>query len=195
MPWICQYSPSNCGSPDINKNSTIIKNDFRIGSVITYQCAEGCRLDGLGKRFCQSNGFWQGEAPKCVYVDCGPLKSIMNGKVSYTRTDFNASAVYSCVRDYALVGAETRYCLGNGSWSDPEPACYFSLCNQPLEIDNGQVQVTNRTINGVASYICNFGFVLVGPSKLICQIGGTWSANAPQCKCEFVIAQYYCLIT
>ncbi|KAH9415308.1 C-type lectin (CTL) or carbohydrate-recognition domain (CRD) [Dermatophagoides pteronyssinus] len=182
LPWICQYSPSNCGNPDINENSTIIKNDFRIGNIITYQCAQGCRLDGLQKRFCQSNGFWQGDAPTCVYVDCGPLQTISKGHVNYLRTDFNASATYSCIRDYALVGTETRYCLGNGSWSDQEPKCMYSLCTQPSEIDNGLVHVTNRTINGIATYSCHSGFVLFGQSQLSCQIGGSWSNNVPQCK-------------
>ena len=184
LPWICQYSPSNCGNPDINENSTIIKNDFRIGNIITYQCAQGCRLDGLQKRFCQSNGFWQGDAPTCVYVDCGPLQTIPKGHVSYLRTDFNASATYSCIHDYALVGTETRYCLGNGSWSDQEPKCMYSLCTQPSEIDNGLVHVTNRTINGIATYSCHSGFVLFGQSQLSCQIGGSWSNNVPQCKCK-----------
>ncbi|KAF7487688.1 Sushi, von Willebrand factor type A, EGF and pentraxin domain-containing protein 1 [Sarcoptes scabiei] len=182
LPWICQYSPSNCGSPEINENSTIITNDFRIGNIITYKCAAGCRLDGSSTRLCRTNGFWDGEAPKCSFVDCGPLESIPNGKVSFIHTYFNASARYSCQNNYALIGAETRYCLGNGSWSHPEPKCYYGLCSHPPEIDNGIVHITNQSVNGIATYICNLGFVLVGNSKLTCQIGGTWSSMAPQCK-------------
>ncbi|XP_017487833.1 PREDICTED: CUB and sushi domain-containing protein 3-like [Rhagoletis zephyria] len=182
LPWICQYAPSNCGSPDIAENSTVIRSDHRIGNSIAYQCSSGCRLDGLEKRLCQSNGFWQGEAPKCTYVDCGPLKSIAHGRVSFIRTDFNATATYSCNGDYTLVGSEHRHCLGNGSWSGEEPKCFYSHCSQALEIENGFVSVTNRSINGQATFTCKLGFVLVGNAQQTCQLGGSWSGTAPQCK-------------
>ena len=174
-----------------------MKSDYRISSIITYKCAEGCRLDGLDKRLCQSNGFWQGEAPKCKYLECGPLDIIQHGRVSYTRMDFNATAIYQCNRDYTLVGDEHRYCLGNGSWSGVAPMCFYSHCSQALEIDDGIVSVTNRSINGVATYNCKLGFVLVGNSQQICQLGGTWSGNAPQCKCKYniYIYIYICRVT
>lgn len=186
LPWICQYAPSNCGSPDVNENATIIKSDYRISSTVTYSCAEGCRLDGLEKRTCLSNGFWEGRAPKCTYVNCGPLESIEHGRVSYDRTNFNATATYSCSRDYALVGQDKRRCLGNGTWSGKEPRCYYSHCSGALEIDNGMVSVTNRSINGTATYSCKFGFVLVGNAQQTCQLGGTWSGHPPQCKCKLI---------
>lgn len=185
LPWICQYAPSNCGSPDINENSTIIRTDYRISNSITYKCSIGSRIDGLERRLCQSNGFWEGEAPKCSYVNCGPLESINHGRVDYVRTDFNASATYTCNYDYTLVGNEHRFCLGNGSWSGTEPKCYYSHCSQALDLDNGYVNVSNRSINGVAAYTCNLGYVLVGSVQRVCQLGGTWSGNPPQCKCKF----------
>lgn len=184
LPWICQYAPSNCGSPDINENSTVIRSDYRIGNSIKYKCAEGCRIDGLEQRLCQSNGFWEGIAPKCTFVDCGPLNIIQHGSVGYIRTDFNASATYTCSRDYTLVGNEQRFCLGNGSWSGMEPKCYYSHCSQTLDIENGFVTLTNRSINGIATYTCKLGFVLVGNSQQVCQLGGTWSGVTPQCKCK-----------
>lgn len=195
LPWICQYAPSNCGSPDINENSTVVRNDVRnrVSNSIVYKCSEGSRQDGLEKRLCQSNGFWEGEAPKCTYVDCGPLNSIPHGRVSFVRSDFNATATYSCNRDYTLVGSEHRYCLGNGSWSDQEPKCFYSHCSQALEIENGFVTLTNRSINGLASYTCKLGFVLVGSSKQSCQLGGTWSGQTPQCKCKSPLALFACM--
>ena len=162
----------------------MIRSDYRIGNSIKYKCAEGCRIDGLEQRLCQSNGFWEGIAPKCTFVDCGPLNIIQHGSVGYIRTDFNASATYTCSRDYTLVGNEQRFCLGNGSWSGMEPKCYYSHCSQTLDIENGFVTLTNRSINGIATYTCKLGFVLVGNSQQVCQLGGTWSGVTPQCKCK-----------
>lgn len=73
LPWICQYSPSNCGSPDVKENSTIMERDFRVGNIITYKCPIDSRLDGPATRKCQSNGFWSDTAPTCKYVNCGLL--------------------------------------------------------------------------------------------------------------------------
>lgn len=185
MPWICQYTPSNCGSPDKNENSTIIEKDYRVGKTINYQCPVGNRLDGAAQRICQSNGFWQYSPPSCAFVDCGPLTNIVHGKVEFvneSRTTFNATAKYSCDENYSLVGNTTRTCLGNGSWSGNEPKCLYSWCPVLTFIQNGAINITNRTENGIASYSCHKGHILVGNSSRICKLGGKWTDEEPVCK-------------
>ena len=52
-------------------------------------------------------------------------------------------------------------------------------------IENGKVVVTPtaRTVNSTAEYSCNDGYKLnQGDVKRICQAGGIWSGEGPQCS-------------
>ena len=186
LPWICQYTPSNCGSPDKKENSTINDKDYRVGKSITYKCPVGHRIDGSMIRDCQSNGFWSDSAPTCVYVNCGPLTNIEHGHVEYlneSRTTYNSTVKYVCEENYSLVGNLTRTCLGNGSWSDNEPKCLYSWCPTLTYIPNGAINITNRTENGIAYHTCYKGHKLVGNEIRKCQLGGKWTGEEPVCKC------------
>ncbi|RWS28807.1 CUB and sushi domain-containing protein 3-like protein [Leptotrombidium deliense] len=185
LPWICQYTPSNCGSPDKHLNSTILEKDYRVGREITYKCPVGHKIVGNELRLCQSDGFWSGSPPNCVYVNCGPLSDIEHGRVFFvnqSRTTFNATSKYVCDSEYSLVGNESRMCLGNGSWSDKEPKCLYSWCPELPIIPNGFLNVTNRTENGIANYICHTGHKLIGNGTRQCQLGGKWTGEEPICK-------------
>lgn len=192
LPWICQYSPSNCGSPDREENTTVLENDYRIGKEITYKCPVGYTIDGVDKRKCLPNGFWSDSPPTCRFVDCGPLSDINRGRVILvnSRTSYNATALYVCDRDYTLVGNETRACLSNGSWSGVEPPkCMYSWCPELSLIPNGHLVVTNRTINGTSTYSCAKGHKLSGNETRICELGGRWSGEEPSCRCEYTFIQ------
>ncbi|KAI1288488.1 CUB and sushi domain-containing protein 3 [Halotydeus destructor] len=185
LPWICQYTPSNCGSPDKRENSTILEFDYRIGRDITYRCPTGYKVDGNETRKCQADGFWSSVAPSCQYVDCGVIPDISKGRVVFlndSRTSFNATALYKCDRDYTLVGNETRVCLGNGSWSGSEPKCLYSWCPDLYDPVNGLVKISNRTENGTAEYTCARGHKLLGNGTRHCQLGGKWTGEEPTCK-------------
>ena len=47
--------------------------DYLVGKLVDYKCAEGFKLQGPSNRTCQSGGTWSGQAPTCVYVQCGQL--------------------------------------------------------------------------------------------------------------------------
>lgn len=193
LPWICQYNPSNCGSPDKEENTTVIESDFRIGQEITYRCPEGYTIEGTEKRKCMANGFWSDTPPSCSYVNCGPLLDIPRGRVvllNNSRTSFNATALYQCEKDFTLVGNDIRTCLSNGSWSGEPPKCMYSWCPELSLISNGHLVVTNRTINGTASYTCTRGHKLQGNESRSCLLGGKWSSDEPVCRCEL---HSYCL--
>ena len=53
-----------------------------------------------------------------------------------------------------------------------------SLFNPP----NGRVNAPTRTVGSRATYSCNPGYTLIGPSTLVCQAGGMWSGSAPTCR-------------
>ena len=188
LPWICQYTPSNCGSPDKHENSTIVSlKDYRVGKDIQYACPLGYAVEGEEYRTCQSDGFWSASPPSCRYVSCGQLYDITRGRVvlmNDSRTDFNATARYICDKDYTLVGNETRTCLSNGSWSGTQPKCMYSWCPELNLIPNGVLNVTNRTVDGIVTYTCSRGHKLDGNSNRTCQLGGKWTGEEPTCRCE-----------
>lgn len=184
LSWICQYKPSNCGSPDIEENTTISENDYRIGKFVTYQCPVGHMVMGERRRICGSDGFWTSSAPTCKYVNCGPLLNIKNGNVNLleSRTTFNATAVYSCDQNHTLMGNQTRVCASDGQWSGEEPQCLFNFCPFIKPPTNGNLDITGHKHGDTASYSCKKGHILVGDQFSICELGGNWTSEPPECK-------------
>ena len=44
----------------------IVKFDATVkGSIVNYECNEGCILSGVTQRICKDNGQWSGIAPQC----------------------------------------------------------------------------------------------------------------------------------
>ena len=56
-------------------------------------------------------------------VDCGVLPNVMNGLISFDRTNFGSEANYSCDIGYDLIGNRSRFCLANGEWTGIQPQC------------------------------------------------------------------------
>ena len=47
---------------------------------------------------------------------------------------------------------------------------------------NGMVTTTNGNfVDSVATFTCDFGYILDGDDQRICQPNGTWSSMPPQC--------------
>nr|CAD7589887.1 unnamed protein product [Timema genevievae] len=182
--WVCQRSPSDCGSPDKLLNTTISGSNYSVEAVISYQCPLGHRLVGERNRSCTVNGFWSGQAPGCQYVDCGSLPKLDHGVVMLedNRTTHGAWARYSCHENYTLTGREKRQCGDDGKWSDEPPQCLFDWCPEPPVVHGGTVEVSGRRTGSVAIYTCKSGFIPFGEPVLSCGLGGEWSGKAPTCK-------------
>ena len=58
-----------------------------------------------------------------LVVNCGELRPIPNGDVTFASTDFGSIATYSCDFGFTLVGSNTRICQLGGQWSEKEPFC------------------------------------------------------------------------
>lgn len=182
--WICEYTPTTCGSPDRNENTTTIGNNFEVGATVLYLCPEGYMLVGDHNRSCDSRGLWTGKSPTCKYVNCNSLNEIENGSVELIdkRTTYGARANYKCNDNYTLVGVNTRECQEEGRWSDTTPKCLFTWCDTPSNIDGGVVTITGNKAGDTASYQCNDGYLLIGKSVLKCEFGGKWSGKIPSCQ-------------
>ncbi|XP_064486743.1 sushi, von Willebrand factor type A, EGF and pentraxin domain-containing protein 1-like [Ornithodoros turicata] len=184
LPWICQYSPSNCGSPDRKVNSTVTGTDFRVGQEVAYECPTGNLLIGPRTRRCANSGFWTDTAPACKYVDCGPLPDIDNGHVVLrdSRTTYNAVSLYICDANYTLLGDDTRTCEKDRRWSGAEPKCLLNSCTDLSSPDSVVLDVKGLRTGDEARYTCKQGHKLIGNTTRVCQLGGSWSGEEPLCK-------------
>ncbi|KFM61407.1 CUB and sushi domain-containing protein 3, partial [Stegodyphus mimosarum] len=184
LPWVCQYSPSNCGNPDRQENSTVLEKDFRLGQSVVYHCPTGNKVVGDRVRRCESNGFWSGTAPTCQYVQCGDLKDINFGKVIYPekRTTYNATAVYICEENYTLVGDGVRRCTEDGTWNGTEPRCEYHWCPSLKVPTNASMELSGVKAGDEVKYVCDKGHKLVGDEVRKCQLGGQWTGREPFCK-------------
>uniref|UniRef100_A0A147BFW2 Putative eel-fucolectin tachylectin-4 pentaxrin-1 domain protein n=1 Tax=Ixodes ricinus TaxID=34613 RepID=A0A147BFW2_IXORI len=184
LPWICQYNPSNCGSPDKKENSTTTGQDYRVGQEVSYDCPTGSLLVGSRTRKCAVSGFWTGSAPSCKYMDCGNPESVENGQfvLLHRRTTFNATVEYVCDANYTLVGKPRRMCGEDGRWNGSQPSCLLSFCSELAPTPSSSVQVQGLRFGDRARYTCKMGHKLIGNDTRYCQLGGNWSGDEPTCK-------------
>ncbi|KAL1116999.1 hypothetical protein AAG570_004327, partial [Ranatra chinensis] len=182
--WICQYTPSKCGSPDKNENTTIVGTDYKVGQSIAYKCPEGHMLLGDANRTCSPEAFWEGEPPTCKYVDCGEVGSLEHGSVTLVdnRTSYGAMAEFSCDKNFTLVGQSSRTCAEEGKWLGEQPQCLFDWCPDPPQGEGATVVVSGKRTGSTAIYTCQPGYILFGQEVLTCGLGGEWSGKAPTCK-------------
>ncbi|CAA9993239.1 unnamed protein product, partial [Nesidiocoris tenuis] len=99
-----------------------------------------------------------------VNVDCGPVESIEHGSLALTssRTSYGAEAVFTCERNYTLVGDAKRVCGDGGLWSGKQPKCLFDWCPDPPQSDSTTVTLSGRNAGSTATYECKPGFILFG---------------------------------
>ena len=68
-------------------------------------------------------------------------------------------------------------------------SCFYCTgCGAPglplLGRDGLRLSYTNTTINSIAEYSCDTGYILIGNSTRMCQQNGNWSGHAPLCRNE-----------
>nr|XP_033773130.1 complement factor B [Geotrypetes seraphini] len=98
---------------------------FYNGSVLTFECYEGYKLQGSANRTCLANGKWSGQTTIC---DDGsghcnnpgtPPGAIKFG-IQY---QFQDRVNYQCHSQLVMFGSSERECLESKDWSGSEPIC------------------------------------------------------------------------
>ena len=71
----------------------------------------------------------------------------------------------------------------SGLWSSDPPVCRPIRCTA-LEILDAHLRVLalNNSFRGHATFLCPFGFDLVGPDSITCGPEGRWDGPVPSCK-------------
>ena len=57
-------------------------------------------------------------------------------------------------------------------------------CELPVGPDHGRVSFTATSFQAVASFECDYGFMMVGAATRACARTGQWTGRAPICKGE-----------
>ena len=58
---------------------------------------------------------------------------------------------------------------------------YLVDCGNPVVIQHGNVVYSTTTLDSVATYTCEDGFLIAGSSKPICQANASWT-SVPECN-------------
>jgi len=185
--YICQHRPTTCGKPEQPPNSTLISNNFNVGSRIEYICDEGHLLVGPARRNCLATGFYSEFPPVCRYLECGMPADIVNGRLAFVNgtRQFKSIIKYQCNPGYVLVGRNELMCDVDQRWNGPPPRCEPIYCDEPQQIRYGGFSLsTNSTRFGtVVTYYCTSPrHELVGPKKITCLKDGSYNSGPPMCR-------------
>ncbi|CDQ91696.1 unnamed protein product, partial [Oncorhynchus mykiss] len=172
--------PVECPQPVEIANGIVDVQGLMYLSTALYSCKPGYSLVGNATVLCGESGHWIGGVPSCQPIECPVPKEIPNGKVAYTKLQFNHVVNFSCHRGYRLHGPETLKCLANGEWDEGTPVCVQIYCAPPNPIDNGFVEGLDHKFGVTIFYSCFPGFQLVGQNHLTCEEFG-WSSSVPVC--------------
>ncbi|XP_064397066.1 uncharacterized protein LOC135343945 isoform X4 [Halichondria panicea] len=151
-------------------------------TTATYSCNEGYELNGNNIRNCEASSQWSGTAATCEIIECADLVDPENGAVTVGSNTFQSEAMYSCNSGYDLRGSSTTVCQSNSMWSNGPPFCAIVVCDGLSPPVNGTLLLSSVVFNSQATYGCNSGFMINGPTVRICQQTGSWSGNIPTCE-------------
>ena len=173
----------SCGGPSPLTNGHIDISAYFFGSVITYNCDYGYRLNGVKSRICQENGVWSDDDPKCEAITCPVPPRISFGTYMGTDTKMNSHVFYNCAPQYRLVGLHQRVCQSNGTWSGDDPACVLKECHRPSPPDHGQLSAGDGSLiaGSTVTFSCDPGYKVTGTPTLTCRDGDQWSHDFPSC--------------
>lgn len=116
------------------------------------------------------------ECPELEISDV-ELESRMDGR------KIGAQVHFTCPRGFNLQGENQLKCQRDGKWSGTIPYCQPVRCTA-LEILDAHLRVLslNNSFQGQASFLCPFGYALVGPESIQCGPDGKWTGYVPKCK-------------
>jgi hypothetical protein len=170
-----------CPQPAPISKGSVVLGDLRLGSIITYQCEDGYKLNGSARRRCELTKKWSGEQPACIRVSCPPIANISHGYVILNTSLQHDLLFYSCMDLYDLVGQAQIVCFSNGSWSHSPPSCRPATCSPLSNSTLSRVFVHSNLVGGQAIYSCVTGYKLDGLEERTCLANRTWSGEEPSC--------------
>ncbi|KAG8190449.1 hypothetical protein JTE90_009286 [Oedothorax gibbosus] len=152
--------------------------DFTYQSECYFACGEGFELVDPEShiRTCGSNKEWSGNAAICRPIRCPAPVSPVYGQTScHDDLVVGSKCRFRCGTGYIMDGSEERECLPTAKWSGKEVNCIPVECGLPPSLRHGDVSCRTfqkLTFQEVCSFTCRQGFVLEGPTYLVCDESG-----------------------
>ncbi|XP_072107222.1 CUB and sushi domain-containing protein 1a [Mobula birostris] len=185
LPHCSGDSAGLCGDPGIPVHGSRLGDEFKIRSLLRFNCEAGYILRGSSERSCKPDGSWSGIQPVCEAVSCGNPGTPENARIVYSDGIlFSSSITYACREGYKTSGLTTRHCTANGTWTGSAPDCTVIDCGDPGALANSIHLGNDFTYNKTVIYQCNPGFWMetASSSTLRCMKNGSWNQTKPACK-------------
>uniref|UniRef100_A0A667IER2 Complement factor H n=1 Tax=Lynx canadensis TaxID=61383 RepID=A0A667IER2_LYNCA len=186
----------DCEGPPPGKQNEILvgvwpEQKYPEGTQATYKCRPGYRTLGVIIMECK-NGEWVALNPLriCQKRPCGHPGDTRFGSFHLARGnefEYGAKVVYTCNEGYQMLGTiNFRECESDG-WTNDIPICEVVKCLPVTHPENGRLTSSaleldkEYTFGQVVRFVCNSGFMLVGPAEIHCSTNGVWSGESPKC--------------
>ncbi|XP_019618629.1 PREDICTED: sushi, von Willebrand factor type A, EGF and pentraxin domain-containing protein 1-like [Branchiostoma belcheri] len=174
----------SCPSLTAPTDGAMQGTSFLFTDVVTFSCHTGYELSGSESRTCQADQVWSGSQPTCNRKLCQQLSSPDNGQVTGGHA-YGDVASFSCSSGYELAGGDaTRTCQDDQQWSGTQPTCARKACTTLDPPPNGAVY-GGHLYGDTATFACDVGYELSGPSTITCQDIQTWTAASPTCDIKY----------
>ncbi|XP_053065153.1 complement factor H isoform X4 [Acinonyx jubatus] len=194
--WWTVCVAEDCEGPPPGKQNEILvgvwpEQKHPEGTQATYKCRPGYRTLGVIIMECK-NGEWVALNPLriCQKRPCGHPGDTPFGSFHLARGnefEYGAKVVYTCNEGYQMLGTiNFRECESDG-WTNDIPICEVVKCLPVTHPENGRLTSSaleldkEYTFGQVVRFVCNSGFMLVGPAEIRCSTNGVWSGESPKC--------------
>lgn len=193
----------NCVAP---KGYSVKEN--RVGTKCTYTCksdgyymvpSKGTQAVLSGKTIseCNTEKHWTKQPPRCIPKSCLPAFTVVENGYSPLCTDgnmFNSRCKFKCLPKYGLTHNRDLICTGDGDndeygkWSEKEPKCERSECDEYQTILHGKLNCTNGVkIGSICNLECIDRYIAKKYEQTICLPTARWSRRYYVCcvPCRF----------
>nr|XP_015833029.1 PREDICTED: locomotion-related protein Hikaru genki isoform X2 [Tribolium castaneum] len=120
-------------------------------------------------------------------VHCDPISvSGPHLTIRVEGTRLGHTAIFQCPMGFKVNGAANLTCQASGKWSAPVPTCELVKC-ESLDTPGGlyephlHLEEHNNSYGGRAIFSCAWGYRLMGPPGIECELNGNWSGPLPKC--------------
>ena len=173
------------------------QSPYHFNDEATLKCDDGYGLPFTHtSKVIVENGFlkWKPSQLSCNPVNCFPPLEIDNGKVIPEKRMyyFTDSVEFICNPGFNLQSTRSKHYCSVSGWQPPIHSenirCFQDpeWCPELKTPENGSLRLSNgRNYESVASFACNYGFVLNGGETRTCQSDKTWSDGEITCKFPF----------
>ena len=178
-------NPVNCSSLSAPTRGKVSSPQTSYGSIATFNCDTGYRVQGSSALTCTANATWNGSEPTCQIVTCPSLNIPVNviAIPQSLNTTYLVSNSFSCSSGYELQGPSMLTCTQNGTWSSPKtPTCEPISCRSLRALMNGMLASSNGFFfRSVVRFTCLDGYTISNTNPLQCLANKQWNGSEPTC--------------